>query len=152
MPDISNVLIGITGITDLEEKYTGMVLDMDRFLTTFEPNGSQARDYRCYLAEDEDLDYFLKAYEVDDPRAIDFEADEEGEYEHYEDLPYPNLSLFAEVGIDVNGSQVLSKLTICKVYDTGCFTPGTHSSVLIEAEARRICEVLGSVVRLGPDK
>lgn len=132
-------------IFSLEEKYAGMAIDMDRFLTVFEPNGAQATDYRYYLSEDEDIESLSSAYEHEDPRAIDYPPEDDDAEERYLDLPYPALSLFAEIQTDKKGNTFLSSLSICKVYPTGCITPGAHSSVLITAEADRIDEILSSV-------
>lgn len=140
----------IMEISALEKKYVGMAVDMDLFLKIFEPNGSQARDYRYYLSEDNDVEYFSKAYEKEDPRPIDFppEDEDEDEEERYLDFPCPHLSLFAEIKTDKNGDTFLERLNICKVYETGCITAGAHSSVLIQAEADRINEILSSVARV----
>ncbi len=138
-------------ISDLEKKYVGMAVDMDLFLNIFESNGSQ-KEYCCFLSEDDDFEYFSKAYEKGDPRPIDFPPEDEDEEKRYLDCPCPHLSLFAEIRTDKNGKTFLESLNICKVYETGCITPETYSSVLIQAEADRINEILSSVVRIRMDK
>jgi hypothetical protein len=104
-------------ISALEKKYVRMVVDRERFLSVFEPNGLQAKDYRYYLSEDDDVEYFSAAYEKEDPRLIDYPP-EDGEEERYLELPYPDLSLFAEIEIDKKGRTILASLSICTVYST----------------------------------
>ncbi len=140
----------IIEISALEKKYVGMAVDMGLFLRIFEPNGSQVGAYRYHLSENDDVEYFSKAYEKEDPRPIDFPPEDEDEVEEkrYLDFPCPHLSLFAEIRTDKYGNAFLESIRICKVYETGCITAGAHSSVLIKAEANRINEILTSVARI----
>jgi hypothetical protein len=133
-------------ISVMERGYVGRRIDLARFLKVFEPNGSDATNYRYYFSEDDDLQYFAAAYEEEDPRRMDYPPDDENDDDGYTDLPYPDLSLFAEIRTDESGNTTIERLGICKVYSTGCHTAGAHSNRLITAEAERIDALMLSVL------
>jgi hypothetical protein len=136
---------------EMNERYRGKVIS-NIFYQVFEKNGA-GDDFRYYFDSDEDLEYFEEVYQNEDPRFYDYcqdnddklEVDDDSEID-YEELPYPEISIFIELSFDEGGRTIISDMTICKVYASGWYTAGNHSDNLLDCEILRIEQLMDKVL------
>ncbi len=136
-------------ISDFEKKYSNCKINLQSFLQILQQNGSSLNSFRYYIRNNCDFESLCTVYEDEDPRLLDYPPDEKdtlNEEARYLSLPYPDLSLFADIKTNDEGISHITELRICKVYATGCFTAGTHSDFLLEGEASLVEEILSRFV------
>jgi hypothetical protein len=113
---------------EMNKRYVGKIINNATFYEVFGRNGL-GDDYVYYFDSDEDLVYFEEAYQEEDLRYYDYGIDYKNEIEDeeeisefdYEQLPYPDISIFVTASSDEDGKTTISDISYVKYIQQAVF-------------------------------